>query len=41
MYWASMVHIAPVHLNPYPVDFFRTFFHSFEAGIANTISSSK
>ena len=27
--------------NPYAADFFRTIFHSFEAGIANAISSSK
>ena len=28
-------------VNPYPAEFFRTIFHSFEAGIANAISSSK
>ena len=33
----------PVELfvNPHAVDVFRTIFHSFEAGIANAISSSK
>ena len=27
--------------NSYPADFFKNIFHSFEAGIANAISSSK
>ena len=33
--------IINMKLNPYAAEFFQTIFNSFEAGIANAISSSK
>ena len=38
---AGCDHIRERYINPYGADFFQTIFHSFEAGIANAISSSE
>ena len=42
LYHSSRPHLGYFRvIKPYAVDFFQTIFHSFKAGIANAISSSK